>query len=61
MEALMLTFPSIILLAMPVVLLAFIALESVDLISALTEKMRKSRVKVKAKVETEEESSLFIR
>ena len=57
----MLTFPSIILLAMPVLLLAFIAMESVDLISALAEKMRKSRVKVKAKVETEEESSLFIR
>ena len=57
----MLTFPSIILMAIPVLLLAFIAMESVDLISALTEKMRKSRVKVKAKVETEEESSLFIR
>jgi len=57
----MLTFPSIILLAMPVLLFAFIAMESVELISTLTEKMRKSRVKVKAKAETEEENGLFIR
>ena len=57
----MLTFPSIILLAMPVLLFAFIAMESVELVSTLTEKMRKSRVKVKAKAETEEENGLFIR
>jgi hypothetical protein len=57
MEALMLTFPSIILLALPVLLFAFIAMESADLISQLVEKMKKSRVKVK----TEEEKGLFIR
>ena len=57
----MLTFPSIILLALPVLLLAFIAMESVELVSTLTEKMRKSRVKAKTKAETEEQNGLFIR
>ena len=51
----MLTFPSIILLAMPVLLFAFIAMESVELVSTLAEKIRKSRVKVKA----EEENGLL--
>jgi hypothetical protein len=55
MEALILTLPTIILLAVPVVLVAFLAVEAAELLTRVESKRKP--VKVKAK----EENGLFIR
>ena len=55
MEALILTLPTLILLAIPVLLLAFIAIEAVEFLSSI-ESRKKQKVKTK-----NGENGLFIR
>ncbi len=58
MEALILTLPTLILLAIPVLLLVFIGMEAAEMLSKI-EGRKKEKVKVKAAVE--EQNGLFIR
>ena len=55
MEALILTLPTIMFLAVPVLLVAFLGLEVAELLSKAEPKRKP------AKVKTEEEDGLFIR
>ncbi len=58
MEALILTLPTLILLAIPVLLLVFIGMEAAEMLSKI-EGRKKEKVKVKAVAE--EQNGLFIR
>ena len=56
MEALILTVPSLILLATPVLVVAFLGVEAAGLLTALGERREKAKARA-----NEKENSLFVR